>query len=299
MEKASFEKIQRLLDISEWERHHKILLTVKNLRDLSRSPSPYTIPFIPHLLPIEIVEREHFVIADLQHLVPGSSPPAMDSETGAIGRELVISTQPEQSSLSGEDLDLVPLASKKDDRGSRLERPPFSREGPRPTPQASKKGRRALKQSKAFGAGVEDFVPWVPPTSSRPAREVDEEEDEMADFVHNFAARKRKRGAIFKRALVATSDVAGEASRQPSGENSNVQAIVISSSPEMGFHGQSDSETAPLVDLGEVSPTQAEVREDIPSEQVDGRSDRAKSTRAGRSRPLLPDRLLLNSYIPP
>ena len=53
------------------------------------------------------------------------------------------------------------------------------------------------------------------------------------------------------------------------------------------------------MDLGEVSPTHAKVREDIPSEQVDGRSDRAKSTRAGRSRPLLPDRLLLNSYIPP
>ena len=128
---------------------------------------------------------------------------------------------------------------------------------------------------------MEDFVPWVPSTSSRPAREEEEEEDEMANFGHNFAARKRKRGATFKKALVATSDVAGEVSHQPSGENSNVQAIVVSGSPEMGFHGQSDSETTPLVDLGEVSPTHAEVREDIPSEQVDGRSDRAKSTRSG------------------
>ena len=41
--------------------------------------------------------------------------------------------------------------------------------------------------------GVEDFVPWVSPISSRPlAREEEEEEDEMADLVHNFGAWKLK-----------------------------------------------------------------------------------------------------------
>ena len=65
-----------------------------------------------------------------------------------------------------------------------------------------------------------------------------------------------------------------------------------------GFHGQSASELAPLVESGEVSPTPVEVREDIPLVQVVGRSDRVKFTLAGRSRSLLPDRLLLNSYIP-
>ena len=38
-----------------------------------------------------------------------------------------------------------------------------------------------------------------------------------------------------------------------------MQAIVISNYVEMGFHGQSASETALLVDLGDVSPTHAEV----------------------------------------
>ena len=66
-----------------------------------------------------------------------------------------------------------------------------------------------------------------------------------------------------------------------------------------GFHGQSASELAPLVESGEVSPTPVEVREDIPLVQVVGRSDRVKSMLAGRSRFMLPDRLLLNSYIPP
>ena len=34
----------------------------------------------------------------------------------------------------------------------------------------------------------------------------------MADLIHNFGARKRKRGANFKRAIGAIPEVAGEAS---------------------------------------------------------------------------------------
>ena len=72
-----------------------------------------------------------------------------------------------------------------------------------------------------------------------------------------------------------------------------MQALVVSDSPEMGFHGQSASEIALLVDFGEVSPTHAEVQEDIPSEQIASRSDKAKFTQAGSSRPLLPDQLVV------
>ena len=49
------------------------------------------------------------------------------------------------------------------------------------------------------------------------------------------------------------------ASQQLIGESSDVQAIVVLDLPEMGFHGQSASETALLVDLGEVVPIHAEV----------------------------------------
>ena len=112
-------------------------------------------------------------------------------------------------------------------------------------------------------------------------------------------AQKRKQGANFKRSTGVTPEVAGEASQQPFGKSSDVQVIFVSNSPEMGFHGQSALETAISVDLGEVSLTHAEVQEDIPSEQIAGRSDKAKFTRAGRSRLLLPNWLLLNSYIPP
>ena len=59
---------------------------------------------------------------------------------------------------------------------------------------------------------MEDFIPWVSLISSHPpASEEEEEEDEMADLVYNFGARKRKRGASFKRATDVTLDVVGEA----------------------------------------------------------------------------------------
>ena len=120
MEKASFKKIQKLLKISEQERRHEILLTTRNLRELSHSPSSYIILVIPRPLPIEIVEGEHYVIDDLLNLAPGNSSPAKTSETETVGRALVISTQPGQPSLIREDSGPAPQASKKVDRGSSL-----------------------------------------------------------------------------------------------------------------------------------------------------------------------------------
>ena len=73
-----------------------------------------------------------------------------------------------------------------------------------------------------------DFVPWVSLISSPPTREEEEDEEEMDDLVHNFGARKRKQGASFKRVTGATPKVVGEASQQPSGDSSDVEAIVIS-----------------------------------------------------------------------
>ena len=85
-------------------------------------------------LPAEIVEGEHYVIDDLLNLAPASSSPAKNFETEAVGQELVISTQSGKPSLAREDFGLVPQASKKDDRGSCLERLPFTKKGSFPAP---------------------------------------------------------------------------------------------------------------------------------------------------------------------
>ena len=129
MEKAGFRNIQKLLEISEQERHREILLTMGNLRELSQNPSPYILPVIPRPLPTEIEKGEHYVIADLLNLAPGISSPAQTFETKAVGRELVINLRPEQPSSAREDFGPTPQASKRVDRGSHLERLPFTKKG--------------------------------------------------------------------------------------------------------------------------------------------------------------------------
>ena len=45
-------------------------------------------------------------------------------------------------------------------QGSRLERLPFAKNGSRPAPQASKKGRRVPERLKTPKDSVKEFVPW-------------------------------------------------------------------------------------------------------------------------------------------
>ena len=49
----------------------------------------------------------------------------------------------------------------------------------------------------------------------------------MADLFHNFGARKRKRGASFKRATGATPEVVVEVDQHLTGKGSDGQVIII------------------------------------------------------------------------
>ena len=95
--------------------------------------------------------------------------------------------------------------------------------------------------------------------------EEEEEEDEMVDLVHNFGARKRKRGASIKRATDAIPEVVGEADQDPTDGGSEEQAIIVMDSSKMGFHCQSASKSIPTENSGEVPRTHEEAREGIPS----------------------------------
>ena len=121
----------------------------------------------------------------------------------------------------------------------------------------------------------------------------------MAYLVHNFGTRKCKQGVSFKRAIDAIPEVVGEADQHPTGGGSKEQAIFVMDSPKMGFHGQLDFETLPTTDSREVPQTHEEVQENIPSGLITSWPDKATSSRTGSSRSLLPDWLLLYSYIPP
>ena len=64
--------IRRLLEITERERNHELLLSTKNLQEIVANPFPYIVPVIPLLLPKELIKGEHFVLADLFKSIPGS-----------------------------------------------------------------------------------------------------------------------------------------------------------------------------------------------------------------------------------
>ena len=88
VEKASLEKIHRLLEISKRERHYEVLLTLKNISNVRRNPTPYSLLIIPRPLPSEIVDGEHFVTANLLHLISSSVLPSGDLEVEPSSREL-------------------------------------------------------------------------------------------------------------------------------------------------------------------------------------------------------------------
>ena len=68
VEKSSIEKICRLLEIFERERHYQVLLTRENESTVRNNPTPYTLPVIPRLLPSNVLEGEHFMLADVRRL---------------------------------------------------------------------------------------------------------------------------------------------------------------------------------------------------------------------------------------
>ena len=59
----------------------------------------------------------------------------------------------------------------------------------------------------------------------------------MVDLVHNFAARKCKRGASYKRMADTLPEVTREVRQPLSGVPSETQAIGLLDSLDMGFQG--------------------------------------------------------------
>ena len=72
VEKSSIEKIRRILEISEREHHCQVLLIRENISAIRNNLAPYTLPVMPLPLPSNVVEGEHFVLADVRRLAYGS-----------------------------------------------------------------------------------------------------------------------------------------------------------------------------------------------------------------------------------
>ena len=103
MEKASLERIRQLLEITKAERNHKLLLSVKNLRELGASPFRYIVSVIPCPLSIELIKGEYSVLSDLFKSIPGSSSQAGSAQAEVVEGALVKFVRPDQIPLAKQD----------------------------------------------------------------------------------------------------------------------------------------------------------------------------------------------------
>ena len=125
VEKSSFEKIRRLLEVSERERHCKVLLTPENISAVRHNPAPYNLPVIPRPLPPDVVEREHFVVADLRHLVSRGASSSRDPVVEASNRVQGVGSVSGTSTSSSGSSSLSPLAPGWGTRSGHPERLPL------------------------------------------------------------------------------------------------------------------------------------------------------------------------------
>ena len=193
MEKSSVEKIRRLLEISERERHYQVLLTRDNISVMRNNPAPYTLPVIPRPLPSNVVEGEHFVLANVRRLA---------SDGASSSRDLVVEAS---SRVQGARSALGSSASSSRGLGSPAAGREASGHDPehilplaqvtRVAPRVVKiKRKKVLKRRNEPGSRCENFVPWVPNHPDDP-RDLEEEErmERTTGLLDQYAARKRKR----------------------------------------------------------------------------------------------------------
>ena len=193
VEKSSIEKIRSLLDIFERERYYQVFLTRENISTVRNNPVPYTLPIIPRSVPSNVVEGEHFVLADIRRLA---------SSGASYSRDFVVEASNQvrgARSASGSS------ASSRRGPGSPVAGREASGHRPElilPLVQVTKaaprvvhiKRNKVLKRRNAPGSRCEYFVPWVPnyPDDSH---NLEEEEwmERTTGFLDRYAARKRKR----------------------------------------------------------------------------------------------------------
>ena len=139
MEKASLDRIKLLLEITEGERNHELLLSMKNLHKFGASPFPYIVIVIPCPLQEKLIKGEHFVLVDLLKSIPGSS-----SQVG-------FAQEPQAKITEGALVSIV-----------WSDQSPLVVQDPKPAPQAAKKKKgkkgKKVKQVKAAGVGLEGLV---------------------------------------------------------------------------------------------------------------------------------------------
>ena len=119
VEKANLECIRRMLEITETERKHKLLLSVKNLLKLGVGTFHYIVPVIPRPLSAELIKREHFVVVDLFKSFPGNSSQVGSAQVEVAKGALVKFFRHDQLPLTEQDPQPAPRRQRRRRRKQR------------------------------------------------------------------------------------------------------------------------------------------------------------------------------------
>ena len=273
---------------------------------MRHNPTPYTLPVIPRLLPSNVVEGEHFVLADVRRLVSSSASSSRDLVVEAYSWVQGTRSVSRSSASSSWDSDSSPAPG----RGARGHRPesilPFAQVA-RAAPRVVKvKQKKALKSQDAPGSRCENFVPWVPDYTDGP-QDLEEEEqmERTAGLLDRYATRKRKRHVSSS----GESDAAPAQSTEPSQPATNDQfaadgssgdrPITISCSPELGPTIGPEPDGEGRSEHNEGDPTPRALQVILPADPSEEPRSRSEYMRSGMPRPKWRDQLITNKYLPP
>ena len=108
------------------------------------------------LFPVKIIEREHFVLADLLKLNPGSSSQAVSSQEDQVGAAIGTLVRSAWASQPQSQWPVPRLAKKKENK-------------------------TRARNTKAVGAGLEDFMDWTGIIANEPVKK-----EEMSSLAPSF-----------------------------------------------------------------------------------------------------------------
>ena len=121
----------------------------------------------------------------------------------------------------------------------------------------------------------------------------------MIGLLDRYATRKRKRQlSSGSESNIAPAQAEGPS--QPVAEGgSEVQAIIITSSPELGPTYQTGLTGVARIESKDADPVPSALQVIPPSDWDEGKPSRSKFMRSGLVRPTLSKRIITNCYVPP
>ena len=126
---------------------------------MKNNPAPYTLPVIPQALPSNVVEGEHFVLADVRRLASGSVSPSRGLVIEASSWVQGARNSSRSTASSSRGLDSSPAVDR-EASGHGLERVLPLAQVVVTAPRVVKiKRKKVLKRRNAPGSRLEDFVP--------------------------------------------------------------------------------------------------------------------------------------------